>query len=107
MSSQIQRCTVVKTRCCGNQRVSFPMTDRITHPGGIGIVWKRPSVSENLSIDGLIFVENDDELRRLNDLHRKRETRNSRFRSWGQTLDSVCVLPKILGALLVHSCGPR
>src|SRR5262245_28178602 len=83
------------------------MTDRIAHPGGIWIVWKPSSVGENLSIDGLILVENHDEIRRLDDLHRKRETGNAGLWPWWQALDSVGVLPKILGALLVHSCGPR
>src|SRR5262245_44184587 len=83
------------------------MTDRIPHPGGIRIVWKRSSVGEDLAIDGLILVENHDEIRRLDDLHRKRETGNAGLWPWWQTLDTIGVPPKILGALLVHSCGPR
>src|SRR5207244_11518443 len=59
------------------------------------------------AIDGLIFVQDHHKTRRLNDLHRESKPRNAGFRTWRETVDAVCVVAKIVRALLVQSCGPR
>ena len=98
---------VVITRGSDYQRVSLPVSNRVAHPGRIGIFRQRAAVGKNLAKNGVIFVKDDDEIRRLNDFHREGANPDAGFRTWREASDAVRVPAKIILALFVQGRGPR
>src|SRR5262245_24268665 len=67
MPAVIQPTTIVETSGFDNQRVTVPFPDGITDPCGCHLFGEIPAVRKNLPEAVLVFVENRDHSRRLND----------------------------------------
>src|SRR5882762_6678962 len=64
----IQPGPLFETSRLNNKRVAFPLPDRVPEPGGIGILWERAAIGENLPVLIEFLEENHEFARRLDDL---------------------------------------
>src|SRR4029453_11664495 len=106
MPSQIERCSIIETRGDDDERVSLPMPNRVAHPGWVGIFRERAAVGENLSKNSLILIKDHDEIRCLNDFHRKGKPRYTGLRAGRETPDPVGILAKIIPSVARVRRGP-
>src|SRR5690349_18417714 len=59
---------IIKSGYVDNERIAFPLANRISHPGGIEIRGMRPSVGGNHAEEVLGFVKYQHDSRLLHDL---------------------------------------
>jgi hypothetical protein len=59
MSSGIEPRPVVKASALDDERISFPMTDGISHEAWGGVFRETPSIQEDLTIGEVLEEDND------------------------------------------------
>src|SRR5215471_10623471 len=66
----VEPAEILEMRRFHDQRVAFPMADRISVPPWFGILWQGPAIGEDLPYSAVGFVQNHDHVRGLNHLSR-------------------------------------
>src|SRR5262249_4239664 len=69
--SSIEPCFIVEAGGFDDERVTVPLSCRITQPARIRVASDFPAIHENLAEEVHLLVEDHDESRRLNNLERK------------------------------------
>src|SRR6516225_754828 len=106
VAAQVKGRPVVITGGRDDQCVLLPVPNRVTHPSWVGILRQTTAIGKNLAEEGLVFVQENHEIRRLNDLDRGAD-RNAGLRTGRQTIDAVRVVSEIIRASSVKGRRPR
>src|ERR1700704_1238374 len=69
MTHAVEPCLVIEIHGVGDQDVSLPMPDRVTHPRGAESGVMRAAIGKDLMPDGVVLEKHDDFAGRLDDLH--------------------------------------
>jgi hypothetical protein len=72
-ATKVEPQVVAKTSGIDDERVAVPTADGVPIPRGSRIVRQRPAVEEDLPVIGVVLLERDEELRRLDELDDVRE----------------------------------
>src|SRR5262245_28383740 len=91
MSCEVEPCPIVVAGGFDDQRVALPSTDRISHPGRVGILRQRTSVEKHLT-RRRTFVHDDEHVFRLNELGRQLHPEQACARTWWQAVGVGAVL---------------
>src|SRR6266566_1220541 len=69
MTHAVEPCFVIEIHGVGDQDVSLPMPNRVSHPRGAESGVMRAAICKNLMPDGVVLEKHDDFAVRLHDLH--------------------------------------
>lgn len=106
VSEEVEPCSILQARCFDHKGVAFPVSGGIAEPVWVGVIGEATAVGEDLAILHVVFEEDRDERRGLNDLERGGDVINSR-NTRGHTSGDGVVLALVVEALAIESRGPR